>query len=143
MIGNSPDEEHIDTHGECKTEIDRLAVLLKASEALKSGYLDEIASSEKRAEEAEALAARRLEGNALLLMWKKQAERERDEARSSLGRVVEALKPFANFARHYDDPPGVLTGDSCELWQLGNVRVVLTVGQIRKARSALQQNEKE
>lgn len=49
-----------------------------------------------------------------------------------------ALEPFANRAKRFDEIPGVyLCHDNVELWQDGNWRCDLTVGDLRRARSAL------
>lgn len=54
------------------------------------------------------------------------------------GRMREALKPFADAAERWTDIPGVLRyGDSVQLWQNGRRVDYITVGDLRRARSAL------
>jgi hypothetical protein len=53
-------------------------------------------------------------------------------------RMRKALEPFAKRAERFDDIPGVYRcDDNVEIWQDGNWRCDLTVGDLREARAAL------
>jgi hypothetical protein len=58
-----------------------------------------------------------------------------------------ALKPFADRANRYNEVPGIIRfDDSCELWQLEKnkgMEVDITVGDLRRARAALIQEQKK
>lgn len=58
-----------------------------------------------------------------------------------------ALKPFAERANRYNEVPGIIRfDDSCELWQLEKnkgMEVDITVGDLRRARAALQEQKKD
>jgi hypothetical protein len=60
---------------------------------------------------------------------RKMAEEIRD--------LREALKPFAEAAKYWDDVPGAITHDNVQLWQKGKRVDYLTCGDLRKARNAL------
>lgn len=53
------------------------------------------------------------------------------------GRLRTALEPFAEAAKHWEDPPGSITHDNVELWQRGKLVDYLTCGDLRKAKVAL------
>lgn len=62
---------------------------------------------------------------------------EHQKQKAEIERLRAALKPFAQEAEHWNDPPGVLTYDNVQLWQDPNYRCALTVGDLRLARKAL------
>ncbi len=64
------------------------------------------------------------------------------DARSELAQARKALKPFAEQATVFDDIPGVYRCcDDVELWQKTGWRIPITVGQLRRARTALTPQE--
>ena len=54
---------------------------------------------------------------------------------------VELLKRIAREADHYDDSPVATINDNCELWQIGHVRLKMTVGDLRELRALLAQSQ--
>jgi hypothetical protein len=57
-------------------------------------------------------------------------------SRRDYAEAVDALKSFAKQADHYDEIPGVLlVHDNVEVWQDGNYRCPISVGEIRRARA--------
>jgi len=59
-------------------------------------------------------------------------------AEGAQDRMRKALEPFAKRAERFDDIPGIYRcHDNVELWQDGNWRCDLTVGDLREARAAL------
>lgn len=67
-----------------------------------------------------------------------QQDAELERVRREVEEARAALKPFAERAARFDDIPGIYRcNDNVELWQDGNWRCDLTVGDLRKARSAI------
>jgi len=67
-----------------------------------------------------------------------QQDAELERVKREVEEAREALKPFAERAARFDDIPGIYRcNDNVELWQDGNWRCDLTVGDLRKARSAI------
>jgi hypothetical protein len=79
----------------------------------------------------EAQAAGKM-GEALLFM-----ENAFNHTENALFAARKALAPFANRAARFDERPGISAyNDDVELWQNGNWRCDLTVGDLRQARVA-------
>jgi hypothetical protein len=72
-------------------------------------------------------------------MEDERVEKARAEAAEQrLQQAKAALEPFAGQAARWDEIPGVCTwADDVELWQNGNYRCPITVGDLRHARAAL------
>ena len=84
-------------------------------------------------ETAEPIKARLAGIRAVLLARESEAEKK-------LALALEALKPFAEYAERYTDPPGSIRMDDVELWQDGR-KVVLTIGHLRRAAAAVKEIE--
>lgn len=65
--------------------------------------------------------------------------RENENLRAQIARLREALEPFAEAAKHWEDPLGSITHDNVnvQLWQRGKLVDYLTCGDLRKAKAVL------